>query len=206
MLTCSSCQPTANRSGDAYLEQFEDDHSVLLPAAQTRWRPGSVPRSANGLADILPQGFDTTNAVQLVLQNIVQNSGQSGIVQYAAHDIDNTIAVTQSRVANYEPVLWATLHADTAGGIVDFDNRSHWSQPARPGRPRFASMTTAISPTGLDLTRNDYFEFALYQTTDTIMKQAGVRIQEFPRRSKLCSIQRIPKTSGYGPRKRSPLK
>ena len=84
--------------------------------------------------------------------------------------------MTQSRVASYESVLYAVLHADTAGGLVDQENRSHWTQPLLGARPRWASTTTALSPTGLDLTRNDYFEFAVYQTRDTIIKQAGMRI------------------------------
>ncbi|MES1259331.1 MAG: hypothetical protein ABUL71_01955, partial [Gemmatimonadota bacterium] len=73
-------------------------------------------------------------------------------------------------------MLWTTLHADTAGGIVDHDNRAHWTQPKQNGHPRWRTMTTALSPTGVDLSRNDYFEFALYQTRDTIIKQAGMRM------------------------------
>ena len=169
-------RPDPNRSGDAYLEQFEDDRSILIQASQNRWVPGSVPKSNAGLLDVLPRGFDSSEAVQLGVQNLVQNSGQAGIVQYSPHDIDATVALTQSKVPSYEPVLWTTLHADTAGGIVDRENRSHWTQPERPNRPRWAAMTTSLSPTGLDLTRNDYFEFAVYQTRDTIVKQAGMRI------------------------------
>ena len=168
-------RPDPNRSGDAYLEQFEDDRSILIQASQNRWVPGSMPKSAAGLFNILPGGFDSAQKVQLGVQNLVQNSGQSGIAQYSPHDIDNTVALTQSKVPQYESVLWETLHADSAGGIVDHENRSHWTLPLG-SQPRWGAMTTALSPTGLDLTRNDYFEFAVYQTRDTIVKQAGMRL------------------------------
>jgi motility/secretion related protein SprA len=169
-------RPDPNRSGDAYLEEFEDDHSIHLPASQNRWVPGSMPQSAAGLLDVMPRGFDSTEKVQMIWQNLVPN-GHDSVTQFSPHDIDSTIALTQSSTPTIEPVLWTALHADTAGGIVDFNYRSHWSQPALLGpHARWASYTTALSPTGLDLTNNDYFEFALYQNRDTLVKATKTRI------------------------------
>ena len=167
--------PDPNRSGDAYLEEFEDDHSIPLLAGENAWRPGSVPRSSVGLESVVGQRFDSADAVPLIWQNLVPNT-QLNVTLLAPQDIDPTIASTASATAAIEPVLWMSLHADTAGGIVDFNNRSHWSQPARPGHARWRSMTTALSTTGADLSRNDYFEFALYETSDQPVEKSQMRI------------------------------
>jgi hypothetical protein len=168
-------RPDPNRSGDAYLEEFENSNNIKVLASQNFWLIGSLPQSNAGVESIIPQGFDSTNAVQLILQNLVPNTHDS-ITQLSPTDIDPTVALTKSSTPTIEPVLWATLHADTAGGIVDFQARSHWTQPARPGQPRFRSMTTALSATGTDLSRNDYFEFALYQSSDRPIDKTQMKI------------------------------
>ena len=56
-----------------------------------------------------------------------------------------------------------TLHADTAGGVVQRNNASRWSLPRRDFAPRWRSMVTALSTTGLDLTRDEFLEFWLFQ-------------------------------------------
>ncbi|MGH7593841.1 MAG: hypothetical protein ACRELE_08345, partial [Gemmatimonadales bacterium] len=167
--------PDPNRSGDAYLEEFENDHNIPLLAGENVWKPGSVPQSAAGLQSIVGQRFDSADAVQLIWQNLVPNANLA-ITLLAPHDIDPTIASTSSSTGNTEPVLWMTLHADTAGGIVDFNNRSHWSQPLRPNRPRWRSMTAALSATGADLSRNDYFEFAVYETSDKPIESSQMKV------------------------------
>ncbi len=168
-------KPDPNRSGDAYLEQFEDDHSVLIDASQNRWLPGSMPKSAAGLLNVLPRGFDSLDNARLILQNLVPNAHDT-IVQYSPHDIDATVALTQSSTPTIETVLWAMLAPDTAGGIVDYNRRSHWTLPPLGVHSRWGSATQALSPTGLDLTHNDYFEFAVYQQKDSIIKQSGMQM------------------------------
>lgn len=169
-------RPDPNRSGDAYLEEFEDDHSVRLSANEQLWSVGSMPKSGAGLLSTLgPAGFDSAMAVRMTWQNLVPN-GRDSITQLSPHDIDPTIALTQSNSPTIEPVLWMALHADTAGGIFsDSSNNAHWSQPQRH-LPRFGSMTMALSPTGADLTRNDFIEFSLYQTSDTTVQRSKTKL------------------------------
>jgi hypothetical protein len=170
-------RPDPNRSGDASVEDFEDDHSIRISAGEAQWIPGSVPKSAAGLTGVLgAQGFDSAGAVRMIWQNLVPNLRDS-ITQLSPHDIDPTVALTQSSTPVIEPALWMTLHADTAGGIFsDTTNRTHWTQHPAVHEARWASMTTALSPTGTDLTRNDYFEFAMYQTSDTTVQHSKTRI------------------------------
>ena len=44
--------------------------------------------------------------------------------------------------------MYLTLHADTAGGIVQRNNAARWTLPRRDFRPRWRSMVTSLSPTG----------------------------------------------------------
>ncbi len=168
-------RPDPNRSGDAFLEEFEDDRNVLIPALENAWIHGSVPKSAAGLTDILPIGFDSADAVQLTFQNLVPGLNDT-IVRLSPHDIDPTIALTQSRSPTIEPVLWMAVHADTAGGLVDHFSRSHWTQPRRNFAPRWRSLTVPLSLTGTDFSHNDYLEFALYETSDKPIETSKMRI------------------------------
>ena len=72
--------------------------------------------------------------------------------------------------------MYLTLHADTAGGIVQRNNASRWSLPRRDFRPRWRSMVTSLSPTGLDLTNDEFLEFWLFQPAGEPADSAGVRL------------------------------
>jgi hypothetical protein len=169
-------RPDPNRSGEAYLEEFENDGGRPLLLSELSWVPGSRPRSVAGLDGLgFGSQFELADAVQLIWQNLIPN-GRGGVVEIAPQDIDSLIANTSSRVRSLETVLYTTLHADTAGGIVDFNNRAHWSQQRRDFRPRWRTMTTALSPTGVDLTRNEAIEFWVYEGGDNPTRQSGMRM------------------------------
>ena len=72
--------------------------------------------------------------------------------------------------------MFLTLHADTAGGVVQRNNSSRWSLPARDFAPRWRSMVTSLSPTGVDLTRDEYLEFWVFQPASRTADSAGVRL------------------------------
>src|SRR5690606_23160360 len=103
-------------------------------------------------------GFDSTDAVQLVWQNLVPNA-RGGVRELRPQDIDTNIVIRGGNVAGVETVLYMTFHADTAGGMVAFNNSSAWTLPRRDFKPRWRSMVTALSTTGRDLTRNEFLEF-----------------------------------------------
>ena len=73
-------------------------------------------------------------------------------------------------------MLYLTLHADTAGGVVQRNNSSRWSQPRRDLAPRWRSMVTGLSTTGLDLTRNEFLEFWALQPPGDSATLAGLRL------------------------------
>ncbi|HEY4649579.1 MAG TPA: hypothetical protein VIG95_10725, partial [Gemmatimonadales bacterium] len=90
-------------------------------------------------------------------------------------DIDSLIRIA-GRTEQQEPALYLTLHADTAGGVVQQNNASRWTLPRRDGRPRWRSMVTSLSPTGVDITQDEYLEFWVFQPGNHPADSAGVRL------------------------------
>ncbi len=168
-------RPDPNRVGVAYLDDFEADAGFQVSLRETVWGFGSVPQGADGLEDIgFGGGFDPDDAVQLTWQNLIPGVG-GGALELKAQDIDDRIRV--SGVGDRpETVLYLRFHADTAGGIVRRDNSSGWTQPVRPLRPRWRSIVTPLSVNGLDLSRNEFLEFWVFQGGSREADSAGVRL------------------------------
>ncbi len=168
-------KPDQNRSGQAYVEEFEVEAGVPLSLQETAWEFGSQPQQASGAEDLgFVGGFLPEDAVALTWQNLIPLPGTSQPVELRPQDIDTLIRFS-GRTEQLETAMYLTLHADTAGGVVQQNNASRWSLPPRLGRPRWRSMVTSLSPTGIDLTRNEYLEFWVFQRNRTA-DSAGVRL------------------------------
>jgi motility/secretion related protein SprA len=168
-------KPDPNRSGQAYLEEFEADAGLDVSLRETQWEFGSTPQQATGLEDILLGGFDPADAVALTWQNLVPGPNGVNAQELRPQDIDTLIRVAGAGEAP-ETIMYLTLHADTAGGIVQTNQHARWSLPARPGRPRWRTMVTSLSSTGLDLSNDDFLEFWLIQPAGDPADSAGVRL------------------------------
>jgi hypothetical protein len=168
-------KPDPNRSGEAYLEEFESETGLEVPMRESQWEFGSAPEDARGLQDIGFTTFDPADAVQLIWQNLVPAPGSNQPVELHPQDIDTLIRLA-GRGEEPEPVMYLTLHADTAGGIVQRNNSSRWSQPRRDFAPRWRSMVTGLSTTGLDLSRSEFLEFWLFQPAGDPADSAGLRL------------------------------
>jgi hypothetical protein len=169
-------KPDPNRSGQAYLEEFESESGLPVSLRESLWEFGSRPQQATGVEDLgFAGGFDPDDAVALTWQNLVPAAGGDRPIELHAQDIDTLIRVA-GRGDEPETVMYLTMHADTAGGIVQRNRASRWSLPRRDFRPRWRSMVTSLSPTGLDLTRDEFLEFWLFQPADLPADSAGVRL------------------------------
>jgi hypothetical protein len=169
-------KPDQNRSGQAYIEEFEADAGVAIPLRETAWQFGSTPQQATGLEDLgFGGGFQPEDAVALTWQNLIPNGNTNQAVELRPEDIDTLIRFS-GRGEEVETAMFLTLHADTAGGVVQRNRHSEWSLPERLGRPRWRSMVTSLSPTGADLTRNEYLEFWVFQPSSRTADSAGVRL------------------------------
>ena len=169
-------KPDPNRSGQAYLEEFEADAGVAVPLGETAWEYASRPQQADGVLDLgFAGGFLPEDAVALTWQNLVLDPATNRPVELRPGDIDTLIRIS-GRTERFETAMFLTFHADTAGGVVQRNNASRWTLPERPGMPRWRSMVTSLSPTGLDLTRNEYLEFWVFQGGDRTAESAALRL------------------------------
>jgi hypothetical protein len=169
-------KPDPNRSGEAYLEEFESESGLQVPMREGEWEFGSAPQEAVGLEDIGFAAFDRADAVQLIWQSLVPiSSSDPRPIEIRPQDIDPFIRLA-GRGEQPEAVLYLTLHADTAGGVVQRDNSSRWTQPRRDNAVRWRSMVTGLSSTGLDLTRNEFLEFWALQPPGDTASLAGLRL------------------------------
>lgn len=164
-------RPDPNRSGQAYLESFEGDPGLPVSLRENAWQLGNVPRYTDGVDQVVGVVFDTADAVQLTWQNLISN----GSNQLRAGDIDPQLQVA-GQGNQLETILYLALHPDTSGGQTRRDNTLRWTLPARPNQPRWRSMTTPLSITGTDLTRNEFLEFWVYQNDSLSAEAAGVRL------------------------------
>ena len=169
-------KPDPNRSGQAYIEEFEADAGVPISLLEATWQFGSRPQQADGVEDLgFGGGFDPDDAVALTWQNLVPAAGSNQPLELRPEDIDTLIRISGRQEALETP-MFLTLHADTAGGVVQRNNHSEWSLPERLSRPRWRSMVTSLSPTGVDVTRDEYLEFWVFQPVSRTADSAGVRL------------------------------
>jgi len=139
--------PDPNRSGDAYLDDFNsaDERSVSL--LTQGWHLGSAPDFRTGAEDRLPQLLGEHSAASLVWQHTWVERDPAGdsigvFEGYFPADLDRQINVagTQTREAG--------LRMTFAGGS---------GPPA--AAPLWRSVTTLLSATGADLTYTEYLDF-----------------------------------------------
>jgi hypothetical protein len=169
-------KPDPNRSGEAFLEEFEAEAGLQVPMGESQWEFGSQPQLPNGLEDIgFAAGFDREDAVALTWQNLALIEGTDRPIELRPQDID-TLFRFAGRGERTEPVLYLTFHADTAGGMVQQNRSSRWTQPRRDFHPRWRSMVTGLSSTGVDLTRDEFLEFWVFQPVGQPADAAGLRL------------------------------
>lgn len=167
-------KPDPNRSGQAYVEEFEAEAGVPISLAETVWQFGSVPQDGSGVAQFgFAGGFELDDAVALTWQNLVPVAGTNQALELRPENIDTLIRIA-GRGERLETAMFLTLHADTAGGVVQQNNRSRWSLPERLSRPRWRSMVTPLSSTGVDLTRDEFLEFWVFHPATRTADSAGV--------------------------------
>jgi len=165
-------RPDPNRSGQAYLESFEGDPGVAVSMRESLWQLGSLPRFTDGVDQVVGTAFDSADAVQLTWQNLISTS--AGVPELRARDIDPQLQVA-GQGDQLETVLYLALHPDTAGGQTRRNSTLRWVLPTRLNQPRWRSMVTPLSPTGTDLSRNEFLEFWVFRG-DQSADSAGLRL------------------------------
>jgi hypothetical protein len=164
-------QPSPNRFGQAFVEEFEGEASRFIPLDEKRWHWGSLPcgdpstgcvEGARG-ADAFGVGasFDAANAAALTWQNLPFNANGTPI-QFYSQQIDPTIKLA-GQAQSAEPALWLMLKPDTVLGLADAETGApNWVRPAQ-NAPRWRSLTLTLAETGIDLSRVEFLEFWVWE-------------------------------------------
>jgi hypothetical protein len=159
-------RPNANRTGAAYLEEFEGGSGArAISLSEQAFQLGSMPASGRGIppTHLAPGGrFNPFDAAVLVWQNGVEIGGR--VMEFGPRDIDSSIVLTGT-ARQLERVLWLTLKPDTVGGAPDASTgKPRWIRPHTPG-PRWRSISQALDRSGLgiDLSTAEFLEFWLLE-------------------------------------------
>ncbi len=140
--------PDPNVSGDAYLDDFDagDERSISLRS--TEWHLGSRPGFRTGAEQVLPQELDASNAASLVWQhNWIQESS-----------LGDSVGVFEGFLSQDEidrQIGFAGSQTREAGLRLTFGQEQGFVF----GGSRWRSITTLLSPSGLDLTQTEYLDF-----------------------------------------------
>jgi hypothetical protein len=149
--------PNPNRSGMAYLDDFESSDVLTLSPRRQEWRLGSAPQTHNADRGTLPHLLNAATAAPLVWQHDVLQDGRiTGAI--TPRNIDRQINIAGTELG--EPVMWLTFGsaAGTPSPLPDAGDARRWR-----------SITTVLSPTGHDLTRAEYLEFYVSARQDERM-------------------------------------
>jgi len=176
--------PNSNRTGTAYIEDFEQQQATRISLAERAFQLGSAPSSGRGLPPShlgTVNDFDPSDAVSMVWQNLIPSSS-GGLVQFSPESIDSTIVLTGTGIA-VETVLWMTLKPDTVGGAPNpVTGAPRWLRPRTAG-PRWRSMTQPLgggAGVGVDLSRVEFLEFwVLEDQNRTAATQGGYLVFDF---------------------------
>ncbi|MEJ2548408.1 MAG: hypothetical protein P8125_11455, partial [Gemmatimonadota bacterium] len=133
--------PTTNRKGVTYIEDFEGSSRLRLGLGTRSWLSGSIVSEpgSDGSGDYLPDVPDATNQLSAVWQSQWLNGDQ---VQgpLLVQQIDPALRVLSA--GSSETVLWISL-----------------TEPPETGENGWYSVTNPLSESGIDLTTTEFLEF-----------------------------------------------
>jgi len=172
-------KPNPNRTGIAYVDDFQGESSIRIRLIDTDFQLGSTPTSGQGIpaSHLRPGGeFFEGDVVPMVWQNSVATT--TGALTFEPQEIDSTI-VTVGQGVSVEPVLWLTMKPDTIGGAPDpTTGLPRWFLPHTPG-PRWRSITQPFgfgSGVGIDLSRVEFFEFWMLEDAEETARQQNAML------------------------------
>lgn len=134
----AASSPTTNRDGVTWVDDFEGGTGLRLGVTTRAWRAGSIlsrPDATDGYGPVAP---DLANQLPIVWQSQWDDNGTiRGSLLVSQIDPQLNVLAAGSR----EDVLWVTL------------------DDPPDGEPGWASVTTVLSQTGIDLTAIEFLEF-----------------------------------------------
>jgi hypothetical protein len=171
-VAASHPQFAARNQGDAFVETFEGGGGVSIALSDQAWYYSSLPAYGSSLRPRFGS-LEPANAATLVWQTNVQTpTGRRITVRRS--EIDPLLRTVGTGLEFNEPALWLTLlPLDQTGKYNRATKQYDWTTNAVAAGPRFRSIRTVLSPTGLDLTRNEFFEFWTLLNTSAAARPAN---------------------------------
>jgi len=135
----AASNPTTNRTGTTWVEDFEVGEGVRLGLTTRAWRHGSLVSRPDAAGGYLPAFPGLDNQLSTVWQSQWDDNGtlQGSLL---IGQIDPQLNVLNA--GTRETVLWITA-----------------ADPPASGEPGWFSMTTVLSQSGIDLTTSEFLEF-----------------------------------------------
>ncbi|MEZ4417471.1 MAG: hypothetical protein R3E10_17085 [Gemmatimonadota bacterium] len=178
--------PNPNTQRDVFLDDFDTSSEFPIPRFSSLWRLGSAPSVRDGAEQELPAFLGADEAAALVWQHTwrTPQAGEdstSVFEGFLPQEIDGQLTVVGS------PTRESALRVGFGAG-----------QQAAFSETRWRSMTTSLSPTGVDLSRSEYLEFYVADGDSlTVIIDLGVVSED------AMFIDSVGATSGVKPNGRS---
>ena len=140
--------PNPNTQGAVYLDDYDGVNARPLSVQSQEWRLGSRPAFTDGADEVLPPELSPDTRATMTWQHtwVEEDVGGDSLGVFRGFnpstDIDQQIRITGSAVRE-------------AGLLARFEHESGDVE----GPNEWASITTVLSSTGLDLTKSDFIEF-----------------------------------------------
>ena len=156
----ATSRPRPNAAGQAYVESFEGEGGIQIPLGEGGWYLSSQPVEGSQVAPLLgPNPFALEKASTLVWQNI----GAFKDGTYTTTSFERIDPLVRNRGRSFgnapEPMLWLSLYPLKFGGQrSNAKDTFQWQLPGLSG-PRWRSLRTSLSTTGVDLSRVETLEF-----------------------------------------------
>ena len=141
--------PDPNTQRDVFLDDFDNSNDLSLPRFASQWRVGSAPTMRDGAEPVLPLSVDADDAASLVWQHtwrtVAVGPDTARVFEgFVPQEIDQQLTVIGNPQRESALLLSFGLESPGRGA---------------PAELRWRSMTTALSATGLDLSRSEFIEF-----------------------------------------------
>ena len=155
----ATSRPQPNAAGQAYVESFEGEGGIQIPLNEAAWYLSSQPVQGTQVAPLVgPNPFSLDKASTLAWQNVGGFIG-GATTNTRIEQIDPLVKNRGTNYTSFEPVLWLSLYPLVYGGQLSYPKAEfQWQLPGLTG-PRWRSLRTSLSPTGVDLSRVETLEF-----------------------------------------------
>jgi len=153
----------SRNGGQTYVDDFDGEAGISIPLGDISWYFSSLPAYGKDLltrTGFGPGSLEPNRAAGIVWQTNAKSLAGTRAT-FTRSQIDPLTDLVGNGIELNESVLWLTLLPLRDQGRYNSSTRQYdWTiKNAATGARRFRSIRTALSPSGVDLSRGEYLEF-----------------------------------------------